>query len=310
MKVYINKINEDWIVDRVRDEWIKHKNPYSKFFQLSNIVWLIAPWVWQEKSYNKLLNKKVVCSIYHIDEDKFSKEDLNKFKVRDQYVDAYHVISKNTLKQVEKLTDKKIYSIPFWINKELWFPINSKNDLRKKHNIDSKCYLIGSFQRDTEGSDLKSPKLSKGPDRFLKIVKKIKEKNDNIHILLAGKRRQYLISELEKYEINFTYFEMPPINKLNELYNCLDLYIVSSRYEGGPQAIFECALTKTPIISTNVGVAPEVLSPASIYDMSNFDLAKPDVDYAFTKAQKYIIPNGFSDFISMFKEVSSDLNEK
>ena len=47
---------------------------------------------------------------------------------------------------------------------------------------------------------------------------------------------------------------MPPFNELNELYNCLDLYIVSSRYEGGPQAIFECALTKTPIISTNVAL--------------------------------------------------------
>ena len=103
---------------------------------------------------------------------------------------------------------------------------------------------------------------------------------------------------------------MPPFNELNELYNCLDLYIVSSRYEGGPQAIFECALTKTPIISTNVGVAPEVLSPNSIYDMSNFDSAKPDIEYAFSNAQKYIIPNGFENFIKMFHEVLGDQNEK
>jgi glycosyltransferase involved in cell wall biosynthesis len=103
---------------------------------------------------------------------------------------------------------------------------------------------------------------------------------------------------------------MPPFNELNELYNCLDLYIVSSRYEGGPQAIFECALTKTPIISTNVGVAPEVLSPNSIYDMSNFGSAKPDIDYAFSNAQKYIIPDGVENFIKMFNEVLGDQNEK
>tara|TARA_B100001778_G_C18556529_1_gene615662 strand:+ start:495 stop:1445 length:951 start_codon:yes stop_codon:yes gene_type:complete len=310
LKIYINQVNEDWIVDRVRKEWIKFKNPYTKFLQFSDIVWLIAPWAWKEKSYRKLQNKKVICSVYHIDEDKFSSNDLNKFKERDKYVNAYHVISKNTLKQVEKLTDKKIYSIPFWINEKLWFPINSKINLRKKYNIDSNCFLIGSFQRDTEGSDLISPKLSKGPDRFLEIVKKINEKNENTHILLAGKRRQYLISELEKNQINFSYYEMPPFNELNELYNCLDLYIVSSRYEGGPQAIFECALTKTPIISTNVGVAPEVLSPNSIYDMSNFDSAKPDIEYAFSNAQKYIIPNGFENFIKMFHEVLGDQNEK
>ena len=41
--------------------------------------------------------------------------------------------------------------------------------------------------------------------------------------------------------------------KLNTLYNALDLYVVSSRCEGGPQAIFECAYLKVPIISTRVG---------------------------------------------------------
>ena len=42
---------------------------------------------------------------------------------------------------------------------------------------------------------------------------------------------------------------MASITKMNKLYNILDLYIVSSRFEGGPQSIMECAVTKTPIIS-------------------------------------------------------------
>ena len=54
-------------------------------------------------------------------------------------------------------------------------------------------------------------------------------------------------------------------NEINELYNILNLYIVSSRIEGGPQAILECAITKTPIISTDVGLASEVLHETSIY---------------------------------------------
>ena len=52
---------------------------------------------------------------------------------------------------------------------------------------------------------------------------------------------------------------------LNELYNLLNLYIVSSRIEGGPQAIVECGLSKTPIISTDVGLAGEILSESSLY---------------------------------------------
>ena len=36
-------------------------------------------------------------------------------------------------------------------------------------------------------------------------------------------------------------------SKLNELYNILDLYLVTSRIEGGPQAIMEASITRTPI---------------------------------------------------------------
>ena len=303
LKLFINKANEKWIIDRLRNEWIKNNNPITRFYTSANMLWIIAPWKWDNKKLEKNSSRKVVCSVYHIDEEKFNKSEVEKFNFRDQFVDAYHVISKNTYDQVRKYTDKKIYSIPFWINPEIWYPIQNKEQLRKKYNIPIDSYLIGSFQRDTEGSDLKSPKLSKGPDRFIEIVKTLKEKNEKLHILLSGKRRQYVISKLIENDINFTYFEMVTNSKLNELYNCLDLYIVTSRVEGGPQAVFESALTKTPIISTNVGVAPEILNPNSLFDMSNFESAKPDVEYAYGKLNKFTIPNGFKSFNNMFNEV-------
>tara|TARA_B100002052_G_scaffold298351_1_gene331591 strand:+ start:1044 stop:1982 length:939 start_codon:yes stop_codon:yes gene_type:complete len=303
LKLFINKANEKWIIDRLRDEWVRNHNPYTRFYKSSNMLWIIAPWKWDNTKLEKNSSRKVVCSVYHIDEEKFNKSEVEKFNFRDQFVDAYHVISKKTLDQVRKYTDKKIYSIPFWINPEIWYPIENKDQLRKKYNIPVDSYLIGSFQRDTEGSDLKSPKLSKGPDRFIEIVKTLKEKNEKLHILLSGKRRQYVISKLLENDINFTYFEMVTNSKLNELYNCLDLYIVTSRVEGGPQAVFESALTKTPIISTNVGVAPEILSPNSLFDMNNFESAKPDVEYAFGKLNEFTIPNGFKSFNKMFNEV-------
>ena len=91
---------------------------------------------------------------------------------------------------------------------------------------------------------------------------------------------------------------------LNKLYNVLDLYIVSSRIEGGPQAILEASITKTPIVSTDVGVASEILHPDSIYN-STFS-AKPNVDYAFKKIQEYTIPKGFTKFINLFNNLKQD----
>ena len=82
--------------------------------------------------------------------------------------------------------------------------------------------------------------------------------------------------------IKYYYFNMVSIKQLNELYNCLDLYVVSSRCEGGPRAIVECGLTKTPIISTNVGIAPELMHEESLFDSENwksYSSAKPNIEF-------------------------------
>ena len=81
----------------------------------------------------------------------------------------------------------------------------------------------------------------------------IKAIKNNVLVVLAGRRRQYVIEKLKNYNIEFKYFEMLNFSELNELYNVLNLYVVSSRYEGGPQSIVECAASRTPIVSTDVG---------------------------------------------------------
>jgi len=86
---------------------------------------------------------------------------------------------------------------------------------------------------------------------------------------------------------------------LNELYNCLDLYIVGSRVEGGPRAINECSLTETPLLSTNVGISSLLCHPDSIFDMNNVSTilnCKTDIDYNFKQAQKYAIKNYMKKF--------------
>ena len=89
---------------------------------------------------------------------------------------------------------------------------------------------------------------------------------------------------------------MVSIDIINELYNCLDLYIVTSRYEGGPRSILECALTNTPVISTKVGIANEFMHPNSLYDIDNWITYKeaiPNTSYLcknidFLATNKYI----------------------
>ena len=302
--IYLNKINEDWVVDRFRNEWYENNKSISTGnIYRADLVWLIASWNWKKVSSRQLLKKKVLCTVHHIDEDKFNEKEKEEFFKRDEYVDEYHVISKKTYQQVSKLTQKKITVLPFWVNRNIWYKIKNNKELKIKYNLKEESYLVGSFQRDSEGANPNQPKLSKGPDRFLEVVKDLNNKHKNLHIVLTGKRRDYLVNELKKYQINYSYFEMANFGAINELYNCLDLYIVSSRYEGGPQSILECGVTKTPIISTDVGIASEILSSESIYDMNNFSEAKPNVDFAFNSSIEYASEKHFDKYFKMLKEV-------
>lgn len=302
MRLYVSKINESWIVDRLRKEWYEHNSDIStKFLNRSDLIWLISPWTWKRIPKTHLESKNVVCSIHHIDFQKFNDSKVQKeFYEREKFVDSYHVFSTSTEKQLKSISDKKIVKIPYWLNQNLWFHLPEKQELRTKYGFKTDEYLVGSFQRDTEGYDLESPKLSKGPDIFVNKIIKLSKEKKNLKVVLTGKRRSYVINQLKKYNISFSYFEMTSFKTLNELYNILDLYMVTSRVEGGPQAILECAISKTPIISTRVGIADEILDENSIVDFKD-QIGLPNTTAAFENVQKFCLPDGMVKYREFFK---------
>lgn len=157
------------------------------------------------------------------------------------------------------------------------FPEQERHALRARLGLPSTAYLIGSFQRDTEGRDLATPKLVKGPDVFFEIVRKLHASGRAIHVVLAGPRRMWLKRRLTEAGVPFTFIgvERSEVDDLtentldqktvNELYNAVDLYIVASRLEGGPKAVLECAAAGTKVIAPQVGQAPDVLHAAQIF---------------------------------------------
>ena len=143
-----------------------------------------------------------------------------------------------------------------------------KTALRQKYQLPIDAFLIGSAQRDTEGAGISMgqylPKLEKGPDILCDYIVQNKTRHQNLHVVLIGWRRQYVISRLLKEHVPFTYFERPPQQNVNELYQCLDLYPVTARCEGSPQSLIECGLLNISVISTPVGIAEQVLPPCAI----------------------------------------------
>lgn len=138
--------------------------------------------------------------------------------------------------------------------------------------------LIGSFQRDSAGSDLLSPKWQKNPDLLIALLSHFPL--DSYVLVLAGPRRHYLISLCKKKGIPYVFIgDTRPIEEkrddifinnmsedvMNKLYNLVDLYIVTSSSEGGPKSIIEGSLAETLVCSTDVGLARDFLHSDLLY---------------------------------------------
>ena len=117
MNLYINSAKENWVVDRFIKEFREFdKITTTRFLFNADLIWIIAPWTWRKIPIRYLQRNKVVCTIHHIDEDKFDNIAKKEFLERDLVVDQYHVISESTYKQISNLTIKPIKIIPFWVN--------------------------------------------------------------------------------------------------------------------------------------------------------------------------------------------------
>ena len=71
-----------------------------------------------------------------------------------------------------------------------------------------------------------------------------------------------ITDELPEYELKVQDGAVNPItddNKMREFYNSLDIYIVASRSEGTPRPAIEAAACGVPVISTDVGIIPELI---------------------------------------------------
>ena len=74
-----------------------------------------------------------------------------------------------------KITNKEIVYEPFWINQTFFMKLIKKISL-EKYNFNDEDFVIGSFQRDSEGHNSSLPKLIKGPDRLIEIISFFKQK--------------------------------------------------------------------------------------------------------------------------------------
>lgn len=167
--------------------------------------------------------------------------------------------------------------VPYCVDPGVFRPLPDRAGIRQSLGLPEKAFVIGNFHRDSEGADLARPKRQKGPDLFLQIARGLKERVPGAVVLLAGPRRHWLLGVLRAAEIPVVFAgrepgeaddfqdNVLPRERLNELYQALDVCVVSSRWEGGPYSVLEALAAGTTVISTPVGTARDVLPQACLF---------------------------------------------
>jgi len=194
-------------------------------------------------------------------------------------VDLWVARSTEAQAQFEALGLSSVH-LPYAIDTSLFFPIAEKSSVRRKYGLPEDAYIIGNFHRDSEGADLTQPKRQKSPEMMLSVLRHLRKSGKKFHVLLAGPRRHWIRRALAAEGLPFTFVGKQDIEdddfavnilsrpQLNELYNACDLYLIPSRWEGGPQSAMEAAAARTKMLSLPLGVARDILEKESIFDLA------------------------------------------
>ena len=200
----------------------------------------------------------------HIDQFRSSLPRLSKV------ITASSLVEKRLLSW--DVNPKLITKIPLGVNTKVFLPAKKENktSIRKTLKIPKDAIVIGSFQKDGIGwgNGIK-PKLIKGPDIFVNTLKILSKKGIKVFALLTGPARGYVIENLKLNNIPYYHSYVNRSEDLVSFYQALDIYLITSREEGGPMGLMESISCGIPVVSTNVGMAGDVITNKKIGSISS-----------------------------------------
>jgi glycosyltransferase involved in cell wall biosynthesis len=119
---------------------------------------------------------------------------------------------------------------------------------RKKSNIEKKFItFIGRLS------------YIKGIDIFIKIIRRLYEKNKDLHFLIVGDGTLRNIVKKAKKNLPITHLTHYPYEKIEDIYNNSKILLLPSRFEGLPTVLLESLACETPVAASNVGGISEVI---------------------------------------------------
>ena len=239
--------------------------------------------------------------------------DLFFNKLSFSLVDKVIPITPWEIKILKKFTtEDKITIIPNGTDKILYKKVKN-NQFRKKYNIKEK-HLVLFFGR-------LNP--TKGPEKLAKAAINISKKRKDIAFVWVGpdEGKAEEVKKLIKPYKNMQY--LGPIRgkeKIAEMYQSADVYVLPSYREGLPLTLFEAMASGLPIVASPVnGIPYEMTSPENgffadysdlkalekniLRILDNKELAKQISQNNFKKSKKYDWDNIYQKYMEEYRKL-------
>lgn len=164
--------------------------------------------------------------------------------------------------------------------------------IRRKLGIPPGAFCIGYFQKDGIGwKEGNQPKLDKGPDIFIEVAGRLFRKYKNTFILLTGPSRGYVKAGLQERGIPFVHNYLTNYAEIADYYKALDLYLITSRTEGGPKSVLESFASGIPVVSTRVGMCNDIIKD----NYNGFLCEVEDVEGVYKRGEELILNSGLRE---------------
>jgi len=162
--------------------------------------------------------------------------------------------------------EEKLVKIPLGVDLVRFTPSTpaSRDRIRAELGIPADAFCVGSFQKDSQGwgSSLE-PKLIKGPDIFLAVIEKLVASpvvdRNKLRVLLTAPAREYVKQGLDYLGVPYVHHILDDYYQISQYYQAIDVYLITSRSEGGPKALLESWATGVPVVSTYVGMSADLI---------------------------------------------------
>jgi len=187
--------------------------------------------------------------------------------------DAITTSSRRWQKKLGELTGRDIWLVPYTLDTSHFVRRADASEIRRGYGISESEFVIGFSARANANAFGR-----KGIDLLLATVTEARQVWSDLTLMLIGDGWETLARQIEQTGVRSLHLVPETTEHTAVMYPAMDVFFCTSREEGGPCTILEAMACGVPVVTTDVGHVPEVVTDGVTGFIAREQSAKEYID--------------------------------